>query len=119
MHEMSLVVNFVDIAKEYAEKAHAARVERVVLQVGELTGAVPHYLELFYPAVVEGTILEGSELIVETVEASVFCTACGTTYNPCSTDLKCPDCGSEACDIIDGQRMFVKEIAIAEGDGHG
>lgn len=119
MHEMSLVINFVDIAKEYASKANAAKVEKVVLQVGELTGAVPHYLEIFYPAVVEGTILEGSELIIETVEASVFCTDCGTTYNPCKTDLKCPNCQSEKCDIIDGQRMFVKEIAIVEGNDHG
>lgn len=116
MHEMSIVIRFADIAKEYAVKNNAKRVSKVVLQVGELTGAVPHYLEMFYPAVAEGTILEGSELMVETIEASVFCTNCGTTYNPCKTDLKCPACQSEHCDVIDGQSMFVKEIEIERGN---
>lgn len=119
MHEMSIVMRFVDIATEYAVDNHAQKVERVVLQIGELTGAVPHYLEMFYPAVVEGTILEGSELVVETIEASVFCTDCGTTYNPSKTELKCPSCQSENCDVIDGQQMFVKEIAIVEGNENG
>ena len=112
MHEMSIVIRFTDIAKDFAVKNNAAKVNKVVLQVGELTGAVPRYLEMFYPAVVEGTLLEGSKLVVETIEASVFCTNCGTTYNPCRTELKCPKCQSEQCDVIDGMSMFVKEIEI-------
>ena len=114
MHEMSIVMRFVDIAKEYAIKNNAQKVYKVVLQIGELTGVVPSYLQMFYPAVVEGTILEGSELVVEVVEGSVFCKNCGATYNPSKTDMKCPECKSEACDVIDGNHMFVSEIAIGE-----
>jgi hydrogenase nickel incorporation protein HypA/HybF len=114
MHEMSIVMRFVDIAKEYAIKNNAEKVNKVVLQVGELTGVVPRYLHMFYPVVVEGTILEGSELVVEPVEASVFCIECATTYNPTKTDLKCPKCHSERCDVIDGKQLFVKEIVIKE-----
>lgn len=112
MHEMGIVMKFVDIAKEYAVNNNAEKVKKVVLQVGELTGVVPRFLQIFYPAVVEGTILEGSELVVEVIEGRVSCTDCGKTYNPSKTDLKCPNCGSERCDIIDGRRLFVKEIAI-------
>ncbi|MEL7563324.1 MAG: hydrogenase maturation nickel metallochaperone HypA [Dehalobacterium sp.] len=112
MHEMSIVMKFVEIAQEYAVKNNAEKVDKVVLLVGEITGVVPHYLKMFYPVVVEGMILEGSELVIETVEASVFCTDCATTYNPCHTELICPNCGSERCDVIDGKQLFVKEIAI-------
>jgi hydrogenase nickel incorporation protein HypA/HybF len=114
MHEMSIVVSFVKTAEEFAVKNHAAKVLRVVLQVGEISGIVPRYLHEFYPVVVEGTILEGSELVIETIEASVFCTNCGMTYNPTKTDLKCPSCGSEQCDVIDGRSLFIKEIGIEE-----
>jgi len=112
MHEMSIVESFVDIAKEYAEKNNAQKVLKVVLQIGELTGVVPRYLEMFYTAVVEGTILEGSELVVEVIEGSVFCTGCGTTYNPAKTEMKCPSCGGEMCDVIEGNKMYVAEIAV-------
>lgn len=114
MHEMSIVISFVEMAEQYAVKNKASKVVKVVLQVGEISGIVPEYLQEFYSVVTEGTILEGSSLEIETIEASVFCTDCGTTYNPAKTDLKCPDCKSEKCDIIEGRGMFVKEIGIIE-----
>ena len=120
MHEMGIVESFVKMAGEYAIKNNASKVLKVVLQVGEISGIVPRYLNEFYPYVVEGTVLEGSELVIETVEASVFCTGCATTYNPTKTDFKCPNCGSEQCDVIDGKGLFVKQIVIAEASApHG
>ena len=114
MHEMSIVVSFVKMAEEYAVKNNAAKVVKVVLQLGEISGIEQRYLHDFYPSVIEGTILEGSELVIETIEASVFCTNCATTYNPTKSDLKCPACGSEKCDVIDGRGLSIKEIGINE-----
>jgi hydrogenase nickel incorporation protein HypA/HybF len=114
MHEMSIVVSFVKTVEEYAVKNNAAKVLKVVLQVGEISGVEPRYLREFYPDVVEGTILEGSELVIEMVEAIVFCTECAATYNPTKTDMKCPECASEQCDVIDGRGLLIKEIGIEE-----
>ena len=114
MHEMSIVVSFVKMAEDFAVKNNAEKVVKVVLQLGEISGIEPRYLHDFYPSVIEGTILEGSELVIETIEASVFCTNCATTYNPTKSDLKCPACGSEKCDVIDGRGLFIKEIGIKE-----
>jgi hydrogenase nickel incorporation protein HypA/HybF len=111
---MGIVLNFVKTAEEYAVMNNAVRVLRVVLQLGEISGIEPRYLSEFYPAVTEGTILEGSSLEIETIEASVFCTNCGTTYNPARTDYKCPYCASEQSDVIDGRGLFIKEIGILE-----
>ena len=114
MHEMSIVVSFVKMAEDFAVKNNAEKVVKVVLQLGEISGIEPRYLHDFYPSVIEGTILEGSELVIETIEASVFCTNCATTYNPTKSDLKCPACGSEKCDVIDGRGLYIKEIGIKE-----
>ena len=115
MHEMSIVMRLVDIAADHAKRSNAKKVDKVIVQVGELTGAVPSYLEMFYPAVVEGTILDGSELVVETVEALVFCKDCGRTYNPVKEpDMKCPVCTSQKCDVIEGNGILVKCIVIAD-----
>ena len=118
MHEMGIVVSFVKMAEEYAVKNNAAKVLKVVLQLGEISGIESRYLSEFYPVVVEGTLLEGSQLVMETTEASVFCTDCATTYNPIKTELKCPNCGGERCDVIDGRGLFIKEIGIEEA-AHG
>ena len=114
MHEMSIVLSFVKMAEEYAVKNNAEKVVKVVLQLGEISGIEARYLNEFYPVVIEGTMLEGSELVIETIEAIVFCTGCATTYNPTKTDLKCPNCRSEQCDVIDGRGLFIKEIGIKE-----
>lgn len=114
MHEMSIVVSFVKMTEDFAVKNNAARVVKVVLQLGEISGIEPRYLHEFYPTVIEGTMLEGSELVIETIEASVFCTNCATTYNPTKSDLKCPACESERCDVIDGRGLYIKEIGIIE-----
>lgn len=121
MHEMGIVVSLVDMAVEHAERNHASKVHKVVLQVGSISGVVPRYLMGFYPLVVEGTMLEGSELEIEEVAASVFCTKCATTYDPCRTEMVCPKCGSEECDVIEGRGLMVKEIVIeaASPDGLG
>ena len=113
MHEMGIVVSFVEMAEKFAVRNNAAKVLKVVLELGEISGIESRYLFEFYPVVVEGTMLEGSELVIEAIEASVFCTDCGTTYNPIRTDYQCPNCESENCDVIDGRGLFVKEIAIA------
>ena len=112
MHEMGIVVSFVRTAQDFAARNNAAKVLKVILQVGEISGIVPRYLDEFYPVVIEGTILEGSVLEIETIEASVFCTDCGTTYNPTRIDFKCPNCGSMQCDVITGRGLFIKEIVI-------
>ena len=107
-------MRFVDIATEFAEKNSAQKVYRVCLQVGELTGVVPRYLEMFCPSVVQGTILEGSELVIDFVEGRVFCTSCGATYNPAKTSMKYPNCGKERCDVIEGNHLYVTEMAIGD-----
>jgi hydrogenase nickel incorporation protein HypA/HybF len=117
MHEMGIVVSFVKMAEEYAARNNAASVSRVVLELGEISGIESRYLFEFYPVVVEGTMLEGSELVIETVEASVFCTDCATTYNPTRTDYRCPNCEGLSCDVIDGRGLFIKEIAVIEQAG--
>jgi len=114
MHEMGIVVSFVKMAQNYAVKSNAAKVLKVVLQLGEISGIEARYLSEFYPVVVEGTMLEGSELLIESIEASVFCTDCATTYNPLQSDLKCPNCGSEHGDVINGRGLFIKEIMIED-----
>lgn len=114
MHELSIVVRFTDMAADFAKEHHAKEVKQVTLEVGALTGVEPKYLLDYYPDVVRGTILEGSKLVVEEVEGRAFCTECATVYNPLQTDMKCPSCGSQACNILEGKELILKEIGFVD-----
>jgi len=115
MHELSTVLRIVGIAQKYAVQNGAKKVVRVVVRTGELSGMVPRYLQTLYPNAVSGTLLEGSELAVETEPASLRCSDCGTIYRPaCFTNALCPQCVSAAFEIIEGTETYVKEIEIEE-----
>lgn len=115
MHEMSIVKRFMNIAINTAQENNITKVKSVVLQVGEMTDLVPHYLQKYYQICAEGTLLEGSELEIEMVPFKVLCNDCGETYFPMHTENRlCPKCHSGNCHILEGRDVTVKEIKIEE-----
>ena len=113
MHELSYVTHLVDLALKTARKNHAKTVKSITVEVGEMTGVEPYYLKYYYPQVVEGTILNGAELITEQVPVLVSCSPCGGEYQP-SRDNKylCPHCGSPKGRILKGKEVLLKDMEI-------
>lgn len=112
MHELTIVQHFVDLAERYAKEAGDADVAFVTIEVGELTGVVPRYVEFYYPYVVRGTLLKNSELRVEFVEAKAFCKDCGQIYRLLPEDSGCPKCGSVRREITGGDKLLLKELGF-------
>ena len=71
------------------------------------------YLYKYYPKAAAGTILEGSQLEVETVEAKVECEGCHGHYRPTRENgYRCPDCGDARGRVIDGRDVRLERIEI-------
>lgn len=67
MHEVSLCESILRIIQKQAEKDKFTRVVKVVLTVGELSGASPEALSFAFPLVAKKTLADGAVLeIVET-----------------------------------------------------
>ena len=58
MHELSIAMNVIEIADEYAAKANATVVKEIEIEVGELSGVVLDALEFAMEVAVKNTILE-------------------------------------------------------------
>jgi len=43
-----------------------------VLQIGKMAPVVPHYFEQCYPAAVDGTSMENTKLVIETLSGREF-----------------------------------------------
>ena len=59
MHELGISRNIVAIV---AEAAKGRRVRRVTVEVGKLSGVMPHAIAFCFDAVTQGTVVEGAAL---------------------------------------------------------
>lgn len=66
MHDSAMMKGLVRTAEKLAVEAGAARVARVTIRVGGLSGISVEHLQEHYDETVAGTLLEGSDLQVET-----------------------------------------------------
>lgn len=118
MHELGIVFNIIDSVEDVATANGLARVSSVTLQLGEVSGIVPEYLlDCWRWACDKKPLMEGCELVLETVPAVTFCEDCGQTYATVEHGKTCPHCGSGNTYLVQGQETVIKEIATPEPEG--
>ncbi len=110
MHELGILFNVVRTVEDIARQNQVTRIAALVLQVGELSPVVPHYLQACYPAAVDGTLLEGAELKIEVTPGNALCEPCQKVFNLRASRGKCPRCGRSQYEILSGQEFLIKEI---------
>lgn len=110
MHELGLISAVVKTVEAVMAEQGLTSAEKIVLQVGELSGVVPSYLEECYPAAVYKTSLENTTLEMEIIPGIVRCRRCGNEFSGYLYNLKCPKCSSEELDALSGREFIIKEI---------
>lgn len=110
MHELSIISALVKTVEQIMQQEGLTQVETIVLQVGELSGVVPHFVEECYPAAVYQTSLEQTKLKMEVIPGIVRCLDCGREFSGVQYNLKCPQCGSEHLEALSGREFIIKEI---------
>jgi hydrogenase nickel incorporation protein HypA/HybF len=110
MHELGILSALVNTIEGIVQKEGLTEVEKIVIEVGELSGIVPGYLEQCYPAAVYHTFMEKTTLELVVVEGIVKCRSCGLVFNAVSYDLSCPDCIGQDLEILMGNDIIVKEL---------
>ena len=112
MHELSIVESMVGTASGFAAEHDIKKVSYITVQIGALTGVIPHYLTMYYADVTQGTPLEGSELKIEEVAAEAFCRACGEVFDPTNETHCCPACGAEDYELLHGKELTIKDMGF-------
>lgn len=116
MHELSVAQSLIDQACEAAAREGSARVLRLSLKVGVLSGIVKEALLFSFELAAEGTACQGAALDIEEVPLSVFCPRCEAprTLADCCHFI-CPTCGTPAPRILAGRELDLVSIEIATG----
>lgn len=112
MHELSIAMSIVDMAQEEAER-RSVQVDAVHLELGALSGVVKEALLFSYEVACNGTLLEGSRLVVKEVPIEVYCPACKMPKTLVSMQwFCCPDCGTQTCEVIHGKELVITALEI-------
>jgi hydrogenase nickel incorporation protein HypA/HybF len=113
MHELSIAISIIELATEEAERRGGVQVDAVHLKLGSLSGVVKDALLFSYEMACEGTMLEGSRLIIEEVPTVVYCPECRVETKPLSfSHLCCPVCESPTPEILSGRELEVVAMEI-------
>jgi hydrogenase nickel incorporation protein HypA/HybF len=114
MHELSIAISMIDQILEESESRGGLDVEAVHLKLGVFSGVDRDALSFAYELACEGSALEGSRLVIETIPLVIYCAVCQKDRTPPSVyQLSCPDCGSPSQKIVTGKEIEVASLEIA------
>lgn len=114
MHELSIVLNIVDIIEQEALKAGADSVSVIELDIGKLSTIEPATFEFAWKHGIRDSVLDGVDLILNYIPGKGSCRECNTIFEMETLFDPCPDCGNYLSEIIEGQQMSIKTIQIEE-----
>ena len=110
MHELGLCDALLRMVKDISVKEELTQVEKITLEIGELSGVVPAYMSDCWTAVVDGTPFQNTALVIESVPGVARCLDCEEEFRIDMKSLRCPFCQSDKLMPISGQDMTLKEI---------
>lgn len=114
MHELSIAISMIDQIIEESESRGGLDVEAVHLRLGVFSGVDRHALLFSYELACEGTPLEGSRLVIETIPLVVYCPTCAKDRTPPSVyQICCPDCFTPTEKIVSGREIEVAYLEVA------
>jgi hydrogenase nickel incorporation protein HypA/HybF len=119
MHELSVCQSLLDQVQEIARDHGATRVERILLQIGPLSGVEAALLRNAYPLAAAGTLAEDAILDIEPAAVRVHCTQCGADSDATPNRLLCAACGSHQTRLVSGDELLLArvELTIPEDSG--
>ncbi len=113
MHELSIAHSMASIAIEHAREAGASRVTAITLQIGQLSCVHEDALRFGYEMVTEGTLLQGSQLVIEHMPIVIHCLQCNRDVAlPSIQSFRCPVCGTPSGDVRQGRELDIVSIAF-------
>ena len=111
MHELGLVFHMVDLLEKVGEENERTHIQRVVLDLGEVSGVLEDQLQDCWKwASAKSELLAGAVLEVNQLEAVTICNDCGRTYPTVAHGRICPHCESPNTVLVSGNQMEVREV---------
>jgi len=111
MHELAICQALIAQVETIA-RSRGARVRKVHVGIGPLSGVEPKLLLDAYPLACAGTAASGSDLAIEESAVRVRCRACHAETEALPNRLLCGRCGNWQTDVIAGDEMLLLRVEL-------
>jgi hydrogenase nickel incorporation protein HypA/HybF len=114
IHELAVTESLLKIVLKHAEENGANRVLSIQLQVGELRDLTEEWMQRYFDYLSEGTPAEGGKILMTRIPVAFRCEACAHTFSADirQSNLLCPACGHERCELIAGNEFLIESIGV-------
>jgi hydrogenase nickel incorporation protein HypA/HybF len=110
MHELTITQSVVD---QIGERLGDAKIVRVALEIGRLSGVVCDSVRFCFDVCARGTSLEGARLEIIETSGRARCRACEACFGVDDL-LELCRCGSADLELLTGQELKIREVEIAD-----
>lgn len=116
MHELGIAFHIIKEIDALAEEKNLSSVKGVTLEVGEVSGVVPRYLEDVWKWACENRSkhMSGCQLKIIVAKATSFCRSCQSIYPTVQYGKTCPHCHSEDTYLVEGNEISIQSIQVEE-----
>lgn len=112
MHEFSICQALIRQIESIANEHDAQSVERIVLQIGPLSGVEIPLLEQAFPFAATGTVMEAAVLVIEPAPVVIRCRTCGAEGEARPNRLVCAACGGFRTELVSGDEMMLMRVQM-------
>jgi hydrogenase nickel incorporation protein HypA/HybF len=108
LHELAITQSIIEAV---CELAGSARVIRVQLEIGMLSGVIADSVHFCFDVCAQATVLEGAMLEINEITARARCGECNAEFLVENALPLCA-CGSANVEILAGNELRIKEVEL-------
>ncbi len=114
MHELGIAQSILERVKQESALHDGARITKVAVRVGELSGVNPDALSFGFEALSKDTPLEGVPLEIDFRPRTLGCGDCGYEFETDAILAECPQCGSRRIACLAGDELDIAFIELED-----
>ena len=115
MHELSVCLSLMQQLDAIAREHNSARITKITLNIGPLSGVEPDLLRNAYPLAAASTVAEDAELVMEIADVVVRCRQCNAETTVTPNKLLCGSCGDFRTRVISGDELTLLRVELDHG----
>lgn len=112
MHELSIALEVIDIANDYARLADSSVATEIEIEVGELSGVEYEAFDFALEVSKKNTVLEKAKINILKIKGKAKCNNCNAEFETENLYGICPSCKQNNFNIVDGKQLKVKTITF-------
>jgi hydrogenase nickel incorporation protein HypA/HybF len=113
MHEASIALSILDIARKHCEEAGYSVIQSIEVDIGSASGVLPDALSMAFDIVKLETPAHDASLVINEIPIGGGCNDCGRDFTSEEMFiLACPHCGGRDFKLTTGRELDIKEIEV-------